>query len=165
MFRDMRRANQALSRDLCLEILESSENGVLALAGDEGYPYAVPLNHVLLEGKLYFHCALEGHKIDAIRSCGKASYCVVDADRVDAGELSTHFRSVIAFGRARMVEDIGECKRALLAISRRFAPDNMLAAQELIEQMANCTGIIEFTIEHLSGKESKTLAKERRERA
>lgn len=163
MFREMRRKTQALSRGECLEIFAKNTDGVLSLLGDGGYPYGVPLNHVLLDEKLYFHCAPEGHKADAVCGYDKASYCVIDAREVDARELSTRYRSVIAFGRVRMVEDAETKRSVLMAIGKRFAPGNMTKAQEEIQSSIHHTGIIELTIEHLSGKESRALAKERRE--
>ena len=66
MFRKMRRFKQQLSEEECLEILKTAKRGVLAVLGDEGYPYAVPLDFVYEDGKIYFHCAKEGHKLDAI---------------------------------------------------------------------------------------------------
>ena len=78
MFRDMRRKQQALPYEESVTILESASSGVLAVLGDEGYPYTVPLSYVYREGKLYFHCASEGHKLDAIRGCDKASFCVIE---------------------------------------------------------------------------------------
>ena len=77
MFREMRRKRQLLPQEQALEILENNTSGVLALSGDGGYPYAVPMSYVYNDGKIYFHCAKAGHKIDAIRSCDKASFCVV----------------------------------------------------------------------------------------
>lgn len=65
MFRQMRRNRQQLSRERCEEILNRAASGVLAVLGDEGYPYAVPLSYVYSEGKFYFHCARQGHKLDA----------------------------------------------------------------------------------------------------
>lgn len=165
MFREMRRKQQALDHAECLRILNARENGVMALSGDDGYPYAVPLNHVLADGKLYFHCATEGHKIDAIRRCDKASYCVIDADAVDSEELSTRFRSVVVFGRVRVVEDAELKRRALMAIGKRFAPVNMQKVMREIDESLHHTGIIEMEIEHITGKESRGLARERRERA
>lgn len=164
MFREMRRKNQAFSRGECLEIVKRNTYGVLALLGDEGYPYAVPLNHALLDGKLVFHCAPEGHKADAIRACSRASYCVVDADEVDAENLTTRFRSVIVFGRVRMLESEAEKRAALMAIGERFAPDHMAKAIEEINESIHRTGIIEMTIEHITGKENRLLAQQRRER-
>ena len=78
MFRQMRRNRQQLSRERCEEILSRATSGVLAVLGDEGYPYAVPLSYVYSEGKFYFHCARQGHKLDAIRREPKASFCVID---------------------------------------------------------------------------------------
>lgn len=164
MFREMRKKNQSLDRAECLRILNERENGVMALSGDEGYPYAVPLNHVLVDGKLYFHCATEGHKIDAIRSCDKASFCVIDADDVDAEAYTTRFRSVIVFGRVRLVEDDGERLRALMAIGNRFCPATPEKTDMEIRGAFSRTGIIEMDIEHISGKESRALAMERRKR-
>ena len=77
MFRELRRKKQALPREICERILKDGKTGVLALAGDGGYPYAVPLNYCYENGKISFHCAKSGHKLDAINRCGKASFCVV----------------------------------------------------------------------------------------
>ena len=165
MFREMRRNNQALDRDECLRIFKTRENGVLALSGDNGYPYAVPLNYVYADEKLYFHCAIEGHKIDAIRSCDKASFCVIDADAVDREAYTTHFRSVIAFGRVHIVEDEEEKIRALVALGNGFCPAAPEKTVMEIRGAISRTGIIEMTLEHISGKESGALAKARREQA
>ena len=104
MFREMRRKKQALPEEQCRRILEEGEYGVLALLGEGGYPYAVPLNYALCGGKLYFHCAREGHKIDAIRGCKKASFCVVSRADAVPEEYTTYFESAIAFGRAQRCE-------------------------------------------------------------
>ena len=67
MFRPMRRSRQALGIDACKEVLSRGTSGVLALLGDGGWPYAVPMSYAFDGEKLYFHCAREGHKLDAIR--------------------------------------------------------------------------------------------------
>ena len=72
MFRPMRRGKQLLPPEESIQILEQGTSGVLAVAGDAGYPYAVPLSYVYMDGKLYFHCAKSGHKLDAIRRNSKA---------------------------------------------------------------------------------------------
>ncbi len=82
MFREMRRSRQALPQEECTSILDRGTHGVLALAGDDDYPYAVPISYVYADGKLFFHCAKTGHKLDAIARCAKASFCVVDQDQV-----------------------------------------------------------------------------------
>ena len=77
MFREMRRKRQMLSEDDCKIILREGTSGVLALSGDDGYPYAVPLSYVYDGEKIFFHCAKSGHKLDAIRRNPKASFCVI----------------------------------------------------------------------------------------
>ena len=79
----------------------------LALLGDNDYPYAVPISYVYHDGKLYFHSALAGHKVDAILKCDKASFCVIEKDDVQPEKYTTFFRSVIAFGRIHIIEDEG----------------------------------------------------------
>ena len=101
MFRPMRRHRQQLSQGDCAAILSRGTSGVLAVAGDGGYPYAVPLSYVYQEGTLFFHCAKAGHKLDALRRCSKASFCVIDQDQVVPPEYTTYFRSAIAFGSWR----------------------------------------------------------------
>lgn len=165
MFHEMRRKNQALPYEECLRILRECENGVLCLCGDDGYPYGVPLNHSWLDGKIYFHGATVGHKIDAIARCDKASFTVVELDDVDAENATTRYRSVIAFGRVRLLQDEGEKRRVLIDMGARFCPGREDAILEEINQIITHTGIIEFTPEHISGKENKDLARQRRERA
>ena len=104
MFREMRRKRQALSASEVAEILHRGTSGVLALLGDEEYPYAVPLSYVYDEGKLYFHSATSGHKIDAAERSAKASFCVIDQDSIRPEKYTT-FRSVIVFGRIRVITD------------------------------------------------------------
>ena len=96
MFREMRRKKQQLSNSECFEILDNSNTAVLALIGDGGYPYTVPLNFVRLDNKVYFHCAKTGHKIDAVKNCDKASLCVVGRDDVLAEKYTTLHPNALA---------------------------------------------------------------------
>ena len=105
MFRKMRRFKQQLSNDEALKILKNCKSGVLAVSGDDGYPYTVPLNFVYKDGKIYFHCAKNGHKLDAIKQNKKVSFCVIEKDEVDSEKLTTLFRSVVVFGKAEIMEN------------------------------------------------------------
>ena len=96
MFRKMRRSRQELSREESIDVLERGTHGVLALMGDDGYPYALPISYAYKDGRIYFHSAAEGHKIDSIRRCGKASFTVVDLDEVKPEEYTTVYRSVVS---------------------------------------------------------------------
>lgn len=123
MFREMRRKAQQIPQETCEEILRKNTSGVLSLAGDDGYPYWVPLSYCYEKGKLIFHCAKTGHKIDSIRRCPKASFCVIDKDEIIAEEYTTYFRSIIAFGTIRIVED-GPKKRELIdALAKKIQSD------------------------------------------
>ncbi|MCI8667705.1 MAG: 5-nitroimidazole antibiotic resistance protein, partial [Dorea sp.] len=110
MFREMRRKKQILSNQENVELLEKETSGVLALLGDDEYPYAVPISYVYNNSKIYFHSAKEGHKIDAIRKCSKASFCVIAQDEIFPEKYTTHFKSVIAFGKIRILEDENEIR-------------------------------------------------------
>ena len=105
MFREMRRKRQQLSPAECEEILRRGTSGVLAAEGDGGYPYAVPLSYIYEDGRLYFHCAKAGHKLDAVRRNKKVSFCVIDRDTIVLEEYTSYFRSVIVFGEMRILED------------------------------------------------------------
>lgn len=151
MFREMRRKQQALDYTECLRILNARENGVMALSGDDGYPYAVPLNHVLADGKLYFHCATEGHKIDAIRRCDKVSYCVCDQGYRKEGDWALTFQSVVVFGRAKILEDQEKAIEITRRLSYQFTDDASFIEQEIRQSGANVL-VFSLTPEHITGK-------------
>ena len=149
-FREMRRKRQLLPQEQALEILENGTSGVLALSGDGGYPYAVPMSYVYNDGKIYFHCAKAGHKIDAIRSCDKASFCVTGQDNVVPGEYTTYFRSAIAFGRIRVIEDDAEKRSAIECLAAKYTPDDEKGRMEEIDKEYRALCMLEFVIEHLT---------------
>ncbi len=113
MFRKMRRFKQQLTDDACAEVLKNGQRGILAVLGDEGYPYTVPLDYVYTDGKLYFHSAAEGHKVDAVRAEPKASFCVLAQREQDADGWSYYFDSVVVFGKVQIIEDEEERLHAL----------------------------------------------------
>ncbi len=159
MFREIRRREQALSREEAAAVLERGTSGVLAVAGDDGYPYAVPLSYVYTDSKLFFHCALTGHKLDAIRRSDKVSFCVIDQDEVVPQEYTSYFRSVIAFGRARVLDDEREKRAALEALAARYTPGDEAGRTRELESALSRVCMVELTVEHLSGKEAKELAR------
>ena len=160
MFRPMRRSAQALGVDACREVLSRGTSGVLALLGDGGWPYAVPMSYAFDGEKLYFHCAREGHKLDAIRREARASFCVVDRDEVVPEEYTTYFRSVIAFGRVRILEDEAQMRAAIELLARRYFPqDSAENRRRAIEREWAGLCMLEMDIEHMSGKEAIELAR------
>ena len=101
MFRKMRRHKQLLSKEECEKILYKATSGVLALEGDNNYPYTVPISYLYEDNKIYFHSAKSGHKIDSIKKNQKVSFCVIDQDKIVPEEYTTYFRSVIVFGKIK----------------------------------------------------------------
>lgn len=163
MFREMRRKKQALSLEESEAILERGSAGVLAVEGDGGYPYAVPLSYVYREGKLVFHCAKSGHKLDGIRRNSRVSFCVIDRDTVVPEEYTTYFRSVIVFGKARILEDEAEKRTAIDQLARKYAPeDSAENRSRAIEREYRGLCMVEVTTEHITGKEAVELTRERR---
>ena len=161
MFREMRRSKQVLSREAAEKILHEGEFGVLALSGDEGYAYAVPINYAVEGNKIYFHSAKTGHKLDAIRNNDKVSFCVVDLHEVVAEEFTTYFSSAIAFGRIRIIEDDADPDKMrgleLLADKYSSTASPERRAKELSRLSALVVPVM--TIEHLTGKAARELVK------
>lgn len=156
MFREMRRKKQQLSEAECAQILERGKTGVLAVVGDGGYPYTVPVNYVYTGGKIYFHGAKTGHKIDAIKADGKVSFCVIDRDDVDAEKMTTLYSSVVLFGRARGLEDEGEIYRAAEVLGLKYNSDRAAVEAEIRREWSGLS-CFEITIEHMTGKEGREL--------
>lgn len=158
MFRKMRRDRQMLSDEECIEILKRGTSGVLALLGDDGYPYAVPISYVYNDSRLYFHGAKSGHKIDAIRKCRKASFCVIDQDEIVPEKYTTYYRSVIAFGKIAIMENETDMQKAAEELARKYHPGDSEAGRLAeIERGWERLYMMEFSIEHLSGKQAKEL--------
>ena len=141
--------------------MKNATAGTLALLGDNDYPYAVPISYVYHERKLYFHSALAGHKVDAIRNCDKASFCVIDKDDVQPEKYTTFFRSVIAFGRIHIIGDDTEKLAMARMLGNRYNPNNDESLQKEIESGLSRMLMICFDIEHLTGKEAIELVRQR----
>lgn len=162
MFREMRRGNQLLSREDTIAVMERCTNGVMACLGDDGYPYAVPVSYVYYNNKIYFHSAKEGHKIDSIAKNPKVSFSVIDEDKIVSGEFTTYFRSVIAFGKVRIVEG-DERLEAFRALVEKYSGDQPEEAKH--KEITGCTRayIIAIDIEHMTGKEAIELVRAKRQ--
>ena len=157
-FREMRRNKQLMTQQQCTEILQRNTAGVLSVYGDGGYPYGVPLSYVYSDGKIFFHCAKEGHKLDAIQNCDKVSFCVIDEDRIVPQEYTSYFRSVIVFGRARIITDEREKLEALRLLAMRYAPDDgEQNRRQVINDGLDRLYMVEISAEHISGKQAREL--------
>ena len=159
-FSKMRRKRQQLSQEEAVHILCHATSGVLSVVDTNGYPYGVPLSHVYTDGKIYFHSAVSGHKIDAIHNGDKASFTVIAQDEVHPETFTTHFRSVICYGRVRIVENETEKLAAIRMLGKRYNEDEV-GIQREIDKDFNHVAVIEFIIEHITGKEAIELVRER----
>ena len=151
-FREVRRSDRALSENQAREILARAEHGVLATLGTDGWPYAVPVNHVLSGDTLYIHCAVEGHKLENIAHEERVSFCAVASASVLPAKLSTLYESAVVFGRAALVTDPAEKRRALELLAIRFCGALSPEAESAIATSASRTAVVRIRIERIAGK-------------
>ena len=153
MFRGMRRFKQQITEAECKEILSNEKRGVLSLLGDDGYPYGLPLSHLYCEedGKIYFHGAKEGHKIDAIKNYDKASFCVYDKGYKKEGDWALNIKSVIAFGKVHFITDEDLTRKICTKLVQKFTDDEEYLEKELKNALSRVQ-CFEFEIEHMTGK-------------
>lgn len=152
----MRRINQQLPLEECQEILATQKRCVLSVLGDDGYPYGIPLNFVYVPthgklGTVYFHSALEGHKVDALAACDKASLCVMEKGTKVENGWWYMVRSVICFGRASSVEDGPAKHDALYALGKKYFPPEMDIEDEIARGASRIT-MFKLELEHVTGK-------------
>lgn len=158
MFREMRRIKQKLSEKECRKVLERNTSGVLAVNGDNNYPYSIPLSFVYTDNKIYFHCAKEGHKIDSIRRDNKVSFCVVDQDIIVQEKFTTLFKSVVIFGKARILEDRQEILESITKLALKYSPGitEEKRNKEIYSSLDRLC-MVEIEIKHMTGKKAIEL--------
>lgn len=155
--REMLRKKQLLSQADCDAVLARNTNGVLAVMGDDDFPYGVPLSYVYHAGKIYFHCAKKGYKLECLQARPKVSFTVVDADDIVEEEYTTYFRSVIVTGKARQTEG-AERREAFLALTAKYSPS--MPKEMQTKEVDGCTGALIYAIDiaFMTGKEARELA-------
>lgn len=152
MFRKLQRKNKALTNEECVRILKEEKRGVLSVIGDSGYPYGTPMNHYYAaDGNIYFHCGKNGHRLDAIKNCRKASFCVYDEGIKNDGEWALTIKSVIVFGTIEIIDNADIIADISSRLSRKFTDDEDYIRNE-IECYAHETLILKLVPEHICGK-------------
>ena len=151
-FRSMRRFKQALSRQECESILANAYRGCLSVNGDDGYPYVIPVNFIYIDGHIYFHSAVSGYKMDAI--CRDSKACFMDEPVREENDWWFHVRSVICFGRITVLDHAEERLTKLRHFGEKYFPEGYDIDAEL-KQHAHHTAVLDFSIEHMSGKRVK----------
>ncbi|MBQ8983617.1 MAG: pyridoxamine 5'-phosphate oxidase family protein [Lachnospiraceae bacterium] len=153
MFRTMRRYKQQITEEECVEVLKSTKRGVLSMIGEDGYPYGIPMDHWYCEedGRIYFHGAKEGHKMDAIKACDKVCYCVYDEGYRKDGEWALNIKSVVIFGRIRLVEEEAKARRICEALVKKFTDDQAYLEKEMTNAFPRVQ-CLELIPDHMTGK-------------
>ena len=154
MFREMRRKKNEISIDMAKQLLASSRRGVLAMNGDDGYPYAIPVNYLYDDKaqRIYFHGAKTGHKVDALRACDKVCFTVYGNETVRTESWAPFMQSVVVFGRCHLMDAGSEATRRLKQFAMKYYPSEQLVDEE-IAHAGKAVQVFEIEIEHMSGKE------------
>ena len=154
MFRPVRKKKNETGPERAKALLHTARRGVLAVCGDDGYPYAVPINFLYDEEKqeILFHGAKVGHKVDSLKKCDKVCFTVVSGESVETGEAWAPFlRSAVVFGRCHLVEDPGETLRLCKKFAMKYYPTEKMVDDE-VAASGKAVRMFRIEIEHISGK-------------
>lgn len=156
MFRNMVRQSKQLSKKDCINILRKQKRGVLSVNGDDGYPYAAPINHYYNpdDGCLYFHTGrrISSHRTESLTASDKVCYCVTEPGKPIPGDWALLVRSVVVFGRIEMITDEERIVPICRALSHQFTKDDAFIEHEL-SRLAKGTLLLKLTPEHICGKQ------------
>lgn len=154
MFREIRKKRNKLSLEKTKQLLHNERRGILAVNGDEGYPYALPVNYYYDEtnNKIYFHGAKVGHKVDALKTNDKICFTVYGHETIKEEKWAPYVQSAILFGRCHLLEYNDQTMDKLKKFAMKYYPDEKMVDDE-IKATGKAVQIYEITIEHLSGKE------------
>jgi nitroimidazol reductase NimA-like FMN-containing flavoprotein (pyridoxamine 5'-phosphate oxidase superfamily) len=151
MQRPIRRADRALSQEQAMEILFKGEYGILSTVSSDGQPYGVPVSYCYSDNLLYFHCAVEGHKLENLTANNRVSFCVVGETKILPEKFATRYESAIIFGKAYELTG-NEKLPGLTELLKKYSPDFLEKGQLYIESNAEKTRVYKIEIEALSGK-------------
>lgn len=147
----IRRKDRKIEDHEAMELLANGEFGVLSTCGTDGQPYGVPLSYAYKNRHIYFHCALDGHKIENIENNPRVSFCVVGNTTVLPEKFATKYESTVIFGNAAEVLGI-ERENALLWLLEKYSPDYIEEGKKYIDKLDTVTKVIRITIDQMSGK-------------
>jgi len=151
MFPTLKREKYSMLQEEANNLLDRSKHGVLSMISPNGYPYSVFVNHLVMNGKIYIHCAKEGHKLDCIRFNPHVSFATAEKVQIIPQHFTTHYTSIICFGRAKL---INANKEVLQGFIDKFSPDFQEKGKKVIDADFNDTQLIEIEIDHITGKDT-----------
>lgn len=154
MFRPLRRKNHEISLDAAKDLLKTERRGVLAVNGDDGYPYAVPVNYLYDEaaGKIYIHGSRAGHKTDSLKKDDKACFTVYGNETASDEAWAPYMQSVVVFGRCKLSSGTDEAISRIREFAMKYYPSAEEAEKE-ISVYGKAAVLYEITIEHMCGKQ------------
>ncbi len=154
VFRSIRKKKNEIGIDEAKKLLAEARRGILTVNGDDGYPYAIPINYCYDEAhqKIYFHGSRVGHKVDALKKCDKICFAVLGSEVVKAEEWASYVQSVVVFGRCHLLDNPSEAGSLLKKFAMKYYPNEDLVNEE-ISLSGKAVQMYEIEIEHLSGKE------------
>lgn len=154
MFRPIRRTKREISLEAAKQLLIGERRGVLAVNGDDGYPYAVPINYIFDEesNRIYFHGALAGHKIEAIKACDKVCFTVYGNEMIKKEAWAPYMQSTVVFGRCHLINDRDEAIKLVKKLAMKYYPEESIADEEIASSGTRFQ-MFEIEIEHMTGKE------------
>ncbi len=154
MFRKVRKKSNEISASLAKDLIKKSRRGILAVNGDNGYPYAIPINYLYSEEsqKIFFHGSKVGHKVDAIKKSDKVCFTVYGNEQIKEETWAPYVQSALVFGRCKLIEDEDRAMIVLKEFAMKYYPSESMVEEEM-KKADKATQMFEITIEHISGKE------------
>ncbi len=155
MTKPLRRDDRRLDASAAMALLKRGEYGILSTSDKNNRPYGIPVNYVMMEEHIYFHCATEGQKLENITANNGVSFCVVGKTELIPEKFSTRYESVVVSGNADLIEDTVLKKTALRALVNKYAPNHIPAGDTYIDKLMDRTAVVRVSIVHLAGKARK----------
>ena len=154
MFRKIRKIKNEINQEDVKELLKTSRRGILAMNGDDGYPYAIPVNYFYdgNEGRIFFHGAKAGYKVDCLKSSNKVCFTVIGNEMIREEAWAPYMQSVVIFGRCQLIDDNQTAMKRLKDFAMKYYPSENMVIDE-IKADGKATQMFQIDIEYMTGKE------------
>lgn len=152
MNRELHKKDRQIPQASVKEMLAACREGTLAMNGDDGYPYCLPMNYIYLNDAIYIHTAKYGYKIDALNADKKVCFSVIVRSEAAPELFTTRYESIVAVGDVEFVEDGNEKRLVMETFIRRFSPDFKEGGMKFINASLDKTAILKLRIRDLKGK-------------
>ena len=148
----MHKASRQLSDAETMEILKKGDHGTLSVQGDDGYPYATPINYIVVDGKVYLHSAPYGYKIECLQRSPKCCFSAIISAQIIPSKITAAFESVVLTGTAVFVTDQAEKRTVLENFVTQKHPGYEELGFKMIDKQIDKTAAIRLDPVSLTGK-------------